>query len=247
MPECDITKTGVTLELLETPQDARDAAWRRKFYEAVATASFRCTEPQVAEGPDGFPYFGLLSPEPFVGFESFCISNLLETLTENGLGVAINPEPGGSADWVFSYGDVLTLRLFQSLDVSGAGTPTPPSAETIEGGAAVLIGQPSETFLPGYCRRAIDRFLKSRGVVDPKVFVMHRASDAAPQQLVFSVFPEDFPSADAFRDALNRISWFLPRHYPVVAIERASDLARSFAPLWKPEPETSRGPAPSKP
>jgi len=232
MPECDITKTGVVLELLETQRASRDASWRQQFYDAVVTASFKCADPQVFQGPDGFPYFGLLSPEPFVPFESFCISNLLETLTGRGLGAAINPRPEGSPDWVFSYGDLLTLRHFKAFEPPGVRVQPPPAVETIQRKETVLVAQPSESFLPGYSRRAINDFLTTRvGIKNPGVFLMNRSS--GEQQLVFSVFPEDFRSEDDFRQLLGRISWYLPRHYSVVAVERSSDLARSFQPLWQ--------------
>ncbi len=75
-PKCDITKTQVIVELLQIPQEQRDDNWRQTFYDNVQTASFACGNPQIFNGPDGFPYFVLQTPEPNKPFESFCIRNM---------------------------------------------------------------------------------------------------------------------------------------------------------------------------
>ncbi|MBL0316637.1 MAG: hypothetical protein IPP69_12945 [Flavobacteriales bacterium] len=81
------------------------------FYENVQTASYACGSPQIFNGPDGFPYFVLRTPEANKPFESFCIRNMKDDfLLEIGCGVALNPTDNG-VDWVFSYGDILNLHL----------------------------------------------------------------------------------------------------------------------------------------
>src|SRR4029078_5915006 len=110
-PECDILKTQVILDLLSIPADKRDERWNQKFLTDIRTASFACTDPQIVKGPDGFPYFGLTTPEPGKPFTSYCIKNMAEDfLMDNGYGVVINPNEN-SADWVFSYGDIVNLQL----------------------------------------------------------------------------------------------------------------------------------------
>src|ERR1043165_10409 len=89
-PECDISRTQVMVDLFAAAPDKRDDAWRKSFYENVQTASYACASPQVFRGPDGFPYFALHTPEPYKGFESFCIRNMKDDfLLEKGFGVAI--------------------------------------------------------------------------------------------------------------------------------------------------------------
>jgi hypothetical protein len=108
--ECDITKTHVIVELLRVSKERRDDDWTQKFLDNVQTASFASDSPQIFNGPDGFPYFILRTPEPNKPFESFCIRNLKDFLLENGFGIAINPGEN-SVDWVFSHGDIVNLHL----------------------------------------------------------------------------------------------------------------------------------------
>ncbi|TFH33962.1 MAG: hypothetical protein E4G99_10455 [Anaerolineales bacterium] len=232
MKECDIQKVGQINALLEISPADRDQAWKDSFYDSVIDASFRCQEPQVILGPDSFPYFSLYSPIPHEPFESFCICNLMEYLLSNGLGVVINPGIDG-AEWVFSYGDILTHRMFGVFAVDQTSAKKQPFEEVkIEKQEQVLIGQPSEEFLPASAREAIKRhFLARYGKEDLGVFLMSRKDFNPPTQLVFSIFPEDFGGAERFQGVLQEISWFLPRHYPVLAVPREASLRDSFEAL----------------
>jgi hypothetical protein len=231
MKQCDISKVQVLRDLFGVSPEERGDPWIDQFYAAVVDASFRCEAPQIFIGPDGFPYFSLLSPEPLKSFESFCICNLVEAATNDGFGIAINRRADG-VDWVFTYGDLLSLRLTGSLR---AVTPTPnkPAEKiVVSAGEHVLTGAPSESYLPSYTRAVIRRFMQdSLGVAKPGVFLMHRAADPQPQQLLFSVFPEQFRSEAEYFDALKWLSWFLPRYYSITGIPKSSDLCRHFVPL----------------
>lgn len=232
MKECDIQKVDRVNELLQTAPEARDQTWREKFFDTAIDASFRCQGPQVIQGPDGFPYTALYSPVPHEPFESYCICNLIEFLLDNGFGVVINPGPTG-ADWVFSYGDILTYQMFGKFELEVIPLEKTPFEEIkIEKKEEVLIGQPSEEFLPVVARKAIQRHFEdvySREGMG--VFLMSRQGFDPPTQLVFSVFPDEFEQMEQFQAALKEISWFLPRHYPVLAIPQDSTLSESFKPL----------------
>jgi hypothetical protein len=230
-PECDITKTQVIAELFEIPADQRDDVWRQSFYEHVQTASFACGAPQTFAGPDGFPYFVLNIPEPNKPFESFCIRNMKDDfLLEKGFGVAINPR-ANSADWVFTYGDILNLHLngqFFSQKVNAVLK----NVETIEKDEKLLIGQPSESYLPTHTRQLLKSLLQSAGVKKPKVMLVCRTIDGQViKELAFNIFPENFASPEQLNYKLHQISWFLPRHYVVLAISKTSNLTSSFIDL----------------
>jgi hypothetical protein len=229
---CDIDKVGLVSDLLAVPPPQRDVSWRRQFYEGVVDASFACGEPQVLVGIDGFPYFSLLTPEPYKPFDSYCLCNLAEPVINKGFGAAINPL-GQGADWVFSYGDLLTLHLFGKLAVEGEPSPANlPARETIMQAERILVGQPSESYLPSSARAAIRQFLAQRaGIKDPGIYLMLRPSDNPSRQLVFSVYRNDFPSEVAFRSVLQGISWFLPRHYVVVSLDEEQRGSPNFEPL----------------
>jgi hypothetical protein len=228
--ECNISKVQVLLDLFAVSPEQRDDEWRNKFYANVVDVSFRCETPQLFAGPDGFPYFSLLSPEPHIGFESFCICNLVEAATRDGFGIVINRRADG-ADWVFSYGDLVTLRLTGGFHVPS--TPSsPPQKVLTSHGEKVLLGTPSETYLPTYARAVIRRFMqKSLNVENPGVFLMVRASDPVPNQLVFSFFREDYGSDQEYFNVMRWISWFLPRNYQITGVPKSADLCRNFVPL----------------
>lgn len=110
--ECDIIKTTIISKLLKIPRDKRDNNWHQSFYQNVATASFACVTPQTLTGPDGFTYFILKTPEINKSFEPFCIQNMKDDfLLNNGWGVVFNPAENKTAEWVFTYGDIVNLHL----------------------------------------------------------------------------------------------------------------------------------------
>lgn len=78
--ECDISKTQIMLDLFAVDVEQHDEGWEKEFLDNVQAASFACSAPQVTLGPDGFPYFALSTPEPYQGFESFCVLNLQDDL-----------------------------------------------------------------------------------------------------------------------------------------------------------------------
>src|SRR5882724_11707927 len=215
-------------DLFQIPADQRDDQWKQSFYETVIDASFACRDPQVFSGPDGFPYFALMTPEPMKSFESYCLCNLVEFATDDGFGVAINPTETG-ADWVFTYGDLVTIRMFNSFEVPVEKRPPEHRTEILDQDEQVLLGSPSEEFLPGYVRAVLRRFLVDGvGLQDPQVLLMNRPFDSPTEQLVFSIYPEDFETEEIFNFVMGRITWFLPRHYPVVSVGREAELENHF-------------------
>ena len=230
-PECDINKTQTLIDLFQIPPEQRDEAWSNSFYENVQTASYACGTPQVFRGPDGFPYFILKTPEPNQPFESFCISNMKDDfLLEKGFGVVLNPTDLG-ADWVFSYGDILNLHLNREF-YSHTDDPVVENVETVKKETEILIAQPSETYLPKQSRVIIEKFLQSIGLQQPKlVMICRTVNEKMVQELAFNIFVEDFADSEQLNNYLHRISWFLPRHYIILAVPKNSDLVNHFADL----------------
>ncbi|MCB9135314.1 MAG: hypothetical protein H6636_07800 [Anaerolineales bacterium] len=229
MTLCNQAHLPILRTLLATPDVQRDTAWLSKFYAHIVDCSMTDDLPQVFFGPDHFPYFGLNLPPEDGPYKEFCIRSMLEKLTEDGVGVAINRE-GLNAQWVFSYGDLLTLRMFGAVEV-----PAPePGSETANRtqGNQVLVSQPSEAYLPGYARKVIREYMqKMMGIEKPGVLLLSRPGVMPPQELVFSVFPETFETREIFNGALRALRWFLPRHYGVVSVPKNSSLTQYFQPL----------------
>jgi len=227
----DLEKTQAIWNLCQVDDEQRDDQWTARFLGSVAEAAFRCGDPQVIEGPDGFPYFQLLLPEPDTQFECFVLDKMKDDfLLQHGLGVVINPDRG-SPDWVFTYGDIVNFHLsgeFYTPPDEGAGNP---GAETIEQEEQVLVGQPAEDVLPAAARRAIREHLLRLGVMEPKVLLMKRnKAGAMVNELVFDIKPDQFPSEEQYQMVMLSLGWFLPRHYTYVSV-RGTDLEGDFQDL----------------
>lgn len=229
--ECDITKTQKMVDLFSVSQNDRDENWTKSFYENVKTASYACGNPQIFNGPDGFPYFVLKTPEANKPFESFCIQNMKDDfLLDKGLGVAINPNDT-SVDWVFSYGDIVNLQINKEL-LTKIDNIQIEKEVTIQKDEKVLLAQPSETFLPRQARQNLKSFLQSIGNKRPQIMMVCRTIEGQViQELAFNIFREDFQTTDQLNFRLKQISWFLPRHYVVLSLPKNSNFNSNFADL----------------
>ena len=230
-PECDITKTQVMVDLFSVSQNDRDENWTKSFYENVKTASYACGNPQVFNGPDGFPYFVLKTPEANKPFESFCIQNMKDDfLLDKGLGVAINPSET-TVDWVFSYGDIVNLHINKEFSTKTDNIQI-ENEVTIQKDEKVLLAQPSESFLPRQARQNLKSFLQSIGIKRPQLMMVCRTIEGQViQELAFNIFREDFQTIDQLNFRLKQISWFLPRHYVVLSLPKNSNFNSNFADL----------------
>lgn len=224
----DLEKTQFLQGLFETPANQRDQQWKDKFLSNVSDASFACGDPQVITGPDQFPYFQLRIPEPYKQFQCFVIRHMKDDfLLEQGLGVVLNAHKG-QPDWVFSSGDIVNLHLRNEF-YSQRHTEPGPAVEVLQQEEQVFVGQPSEEMLPSKTRHVIQSWLSSQGIAEAKVLLMKRGNDQ-DEELVFNLQPDMFPSPEYFESIMNRLTWFLPRHYSVLSMREAS-MPGSFAPL----------------
>jgi len=232
----DLAKTDALLELFTTARDARDDAWRARFYDAVMDAGMQTTERQIIQGPDGFPYFVLERPEAGKPFSPVSLSDVLEHCTDQGVGIVVDPTEHGP-EWVFTYGDLFARRAYGSfegdpVDRDGAREPPGPATEVLEKDTPVMVGAPNEEMLPSWARRVLASFLKQAAhVAEPRVLVLVDPARSRARNLVFNVHPEDFPSEDAFRRVMSALGWFMPPSRSYIALSRTSSLADSFVAL----------------
>jgi hypothetical protein len=228
----DLNKTSIIFDLINVPHEERDDLWRETFLENIIHASFRCVDPQVITGPDGFPYVQLLMPKPAESFQCYVIDRMKDDfLLDRGYGLVINPE-GGQPDWVLTYGDIVNLDLNGTFYTNGhTQFSASRQDETIEGEENVLVGAPSDLILTSRHRAILREFLMGNGISSPKVFLMSRTiNDTVSQELVFNLTPSNFETEEDFRYVMQCLGWFLPRHYSFVGMdeERFQD---SFMPL----------------
>lgn len=232
MAKFDLAKTAEVAQLCSVPREQRNDVWRRQFHVAIPEASMRTQTPQVLVGPDGFPYFVLLLPQPGVGFETFCLSHILDFCLDNGVGIVVNPDKG-QPDYVFPYG---ALWAFRSRGVFEPEMPVDAprgfAPETLPEGRQVLVGQPSEDYFPANARRVVSRFLRERlGIAQPACFLLMDGASKPEQSLVFNIHPTNFANEPDFARALQALRWYLPNDYGCTAFGRESELTRAFEAL----------------
>ncbi len=216
----DLNKTQIIFDLIKIPVERRDESWTEKFLRTIPLASFRCGEPQIVTGPDGYPYFQLLMPNESESFQCFVIDKMKDDfLIEMGYGIVINPTDK-NADWVLTYGDILNYHLNGDFYSKTGNFSTQYADETVSENEDILIGQPSEKILPKQTREILNQYLKVQGIENPKVLLMTRKKGT--QDLGFNITPENFEEEDHFRYVMQSISWFLPKQYSFVGLKESS-------------------------
>lgn len=228
----DLEKTAIIHQLTSVPVESRTQDWMMALTHNITHASFRCGEPQVIQGPDGYPYFGLYIPEPGKEFECFVIDKMKDDfLLSQGLGIVLHPDKE-NPDVVFTYGDVVNYHLnghfFYNDNSFGAGEKT----ETIEEDEEVMVGNPDEKTVPAATRSVLRQFFASNGVTNPKIMMMLRKkSEKMYRDVVFNITPEMFDNQDHFNAVMQAVGWFLPRHYTYLSIEEATIEDNAFTDL----------------
>ncbi len=230
--EGDLLKTQQLFTLFDVAAEQRDEAWRQQVLANLDKASFRSGHPQVIHGPDEFPYFVLQLPEPGKPFQCYVIEHMkTDFLLEYGLGVVIHPEKQ-QPDWVLSYGDIVNYHLNGEFY-------TPPAAhqlmaeEVIEQEEKVLTAQPAENYLPAATRKVMRDYLASENIPDPKIFLMlrHLEDGTVVQELVFNMARNLFASGSEHHRLMQRLGWFLPRHYSILSFDKNDRYENIFMPL----------------
>jgi hypothetical protein len=216
-------------ELLRVPAETRDDAWETRFYGTVAAAALEPADPPQFTGPDGMPYAAFRLAGDSTGARQLSFTTVAETLTERGLGAVLNPQPDKTADWVFTTGDMVSLRLFGRIIPAPREQQQPPDAALDR---EVLAGSPSEALLPSYARAAIRAFMQGTlGIANPAVFLISDVALQPPESLVFNISGHQLAEGWTEQSALRFLHWFLPQHYRTISVPADSALARHFQPL----------------
>jgi hypothetical protein len=228
----DLAKTAILQRLFQTPKQLRDQKWIEEFLVTVPDAAFRATDPQVAKGPDGFPYFILFLPHAYQTFEAYTIRHMKDDfLLSAGYGIIINPK-GSEADWVFSYGDVVNFHIAGEFYSSVDGSLELQGKTAIDQSGQMAISQPSESYLPKLTRSVLRDFLKAMGVDNPKIMLVTQTIDGKPvQELAFNVYPQDFPTTRHYDFTVKNLAWYLPRHYTIMTIPKNNPFEKNFTEL----------------
>ncbi len=224
----DLVKTAQARQLLQMPRQQRDAQWLEDFLQAIPFAILGYRDPQVIQGPDGFPYFQLFVLQPDQNTETATLDELVkEFLIEEGLGVVINPR-GEEADWVFAYGDIVNYFINNTFSIPENNFSRGGEENTITADMQLLVGDATENTLPPAVRKVLREYLVNVGITEPKVAVIIKMiSERQTMDLVFNITQEVFESEADFSNFMQSIGWFLPQHYSYLAIGE-NELARFF-------------------
>ena len=229
----DLQKTQAIASLLSVAHEERNEQWAAALLSDMPLASFRCGTPQIIAGPDGFPYFQLFLPEEGKEFQCFVIDKMVnDFLLNRGYGVVLNPGTG-QPDWVLTYGDILNYHLNGSFFKPEHFFSTSKEAEEVViEGEEIMVGQPSETILPVQTRILLKDFFQLNGIDEPKVMLMMRKKgEEVSQDLVFNITPDGFESEEQYRNMMQTVTWYLPRHYSVVGLNDNNQADNGFMPL----------------
>jgi hypothetical protein len=233
-PQFDLEKTRALAGLFAVPRPQRDADWKGRFYAAAPEASLRSNSPQVFQGPDGFPYFFLALPPVGGIFEPFCVTHILDYCLFNGAGAALFGNDPNSAEWVFSYGDLSSLKAYGTFEGDPADErmeEAPRWKEVVKKQRQILTGAPTPDYLPPLTRKALRLFLERSGVADPSVILAVDPALKPKRHLVFNFFPEDFKEEEDYRRLMHRLYWFMPRGRGLLGLQRATVKDWKFEPL----------------
>ncbi|MBK8233844.1 MAG: hypothetical protein IT349_06480 [Candidatus Eisenbacteria bacterium] len=224
MSQPSTQSTQAVHEKLLVDPAQRDADWKKEFFDAIYDAAFELNDPQVLTGPDQFGYFVLKFPQPQKPFQAVSIDLVLDHCLDHGLGIVINPRPN-AADWVFTFGNLWARRAYGTFETFVPEPKQPdPSVER-----QIMVGTPSEEFVPFYARNTLRRFLTEKVKLEtPKVMMITDPEAAPDQSLAFNVFREECRDDQHFGAIMTYLRWFLPGHYGLVSIPKDAPFVERF-------------------
>jgi len=227
----DLVLTGELQRLAGQPWSPE---WEVAFFGALWNASIALPSPTAYTGPDGFPYLRLDIPAAGA-FESNSLANVAGPCVEAGIGAVLFPAPDATDPvYVMSLGVLGSLLRFgdwrgDPVDLAERGEGG-YSTITLERNEQVLTAAPSADFLSPAEARALDRWLKGRGLDAPAVQLMVSASLRPTRTLVINVRREVFETDDQVADFCQRVLWHLPPSRSITLMPDGFDES-AFTPL----------------
>jgi hypothetical protein len=164
--------------LIQQPESQRDSQWELNFLDGILQTKVELTSDLPEGGPDGWPYLKVKTSSEEQGTEPF--ANLVQWCAKRGIGLAVNTHKM-VPDYVFTYG-----MLWNFLETGRFVLPlTAGQAGQVTFGEGVIIGAPTEKYLPRYVRHVLREFLTAQGFAEPKILVA-TTKDFKQTDLVFS-------------------------------------------------------------
>jgi hypothetical protein len=235
----DLEGTNRLAQVMEVPREQRDARWLEEFQSAAWNASMVLPTEPVFLGPDGMPYVRFQLPPIGEAVETNCLSNLFVSMAEQGLGAAFfknNIDPPEAAEYVVPTGVLESLREYGTWDgdpddlAELASRPQQHAGESgiekaeVETERQVMVGSPSESYLPKHTARLLYRHLtEGWKMEDPRIALVVDPQMTPSRNLVIGRKFSEFPDPEIAAQAARMLLWYLPpRRYLLLMPENWS-------------------------
>ena len=235
----NLDDTNRLAQAMEVPREQRDSRWLDALQGAAWNASIVLPTEPVFLGPDGMPYVRLELPPVGEAVETNCLSNLFVSMAEQGLGVAFfknNTDPPEAAEYVMPTGVLESLRAYGTWDGDPDDvaelTAQPPqhAADSgiektdVETERQVMVGPPSESYLPKHTARLLYRHLtEGWKMEDPRIALVVDPQMTPTRNLVIGRKFSEFPDQETAGQAARMLLWYLPpRRYLLLMPENWS-------------------------
>jgi hypothetical protein len=232
----DTNRLAVAMEI---PREQRDARWLDVFQSAAWNASMVLPAEPVFLGPDGMPYVRFQLPPVGEAVETNCLSNLFVSMAEQGLGAAFfknNTDLPEAAEYVVPTGVLESLREYGTWDgdpddlAELASHPQQHAQESgiekaeVETERQVMVGSPSESYLPKHTARLLYRHLtEGWKMEDPRIALVVDPQMTPSRNLVIGRKFSEFPDPEIAAQAARMLLWYLPpRRYLLLMPENWS-------------------------
>ena len=215
---------GMDLEtLIQQPESRRDSAWEMQFLDALLPTKVDLVEEEPQTGPDGWPYLIVrTSPD---GQEP--VDRVVRWLAERGIGLVINPHKM-VPDYVFTYGMLWNYVQTGRFVQPAAQPATIEESMIMEPGQKLVMGAPTEAYLPLSVRKIQRYFLSSQNLTEPRILVISTPDYKQVDLAISLESVGNLNSADQ-KSLAGALSWFLPLHYRLVVISEKG--LPAFVPL----------------
>jgi hypothetical protein len=235
----NLDDTNRLAQAMEVPREQRDSRWLDALQGAAWNASIVLPTEPVFLGPDGMPYVRLELPPVGEAVETNCLSNLFVSMAEQGLGVAFfknNTDPPEAAEYVMPTGVLESLRAYGTWDGDPddvAELTAQPPQHTADGDIEktdveterqVMVGPPSESYLPKHTARLLYRHLtEGWKMEDPRIALVVDPQMTPTRNLVIGRKFSEFPDQETAGRAARMLLWYLPpRRYLLLMPENWS-------------------------
>ncbi len=234
----NLEDTNRLAQAMEIPREQRDGRWLEEFQSASWNASMVLPTEPVFLGPDGMPYVRLDLPPAGEAVETNCLSNVFVSMAEQGLGAAFfknNTDPPEAAEYVVPTGVLESLRAYGTWDgdpddlaeltarPQHAGESGMEKTE-VETEREVMVGSPSEAYLPKHTARLLYRHLtEGWKMEEPRIALVVDPEMTPSRNLVIGRKFSEFPDAEIAGQAARMLLWYLPpRRYLLLMPENWS-------------------------